>query len=44
LPSIEGQQKVIAELDKKEQRIAELKSQIAEAEAKKAAILDKYLK
>lgn len=44
LLSIESQQKMVADLDKKEQRIAEFKSQIAEAETKKAAILDTYLK
>lgn len=44
LPSIETQENIVRELDKHERRIAELKSQISEAKAKKASILDKYLK
>lgn len=44
LPPIEVQHKIVAELDEKEQRINGFKTHIAEAEAKKAAILDKYLK
>lgn len=44
LPPIESQHKIVADLDEKEQRIAELKSKISEAESKKAAILDKYLR
>jgi hypothetical protein len=44
LPPIETQHRIVADLDEKERRIAEMKSQISDAEAKKAAILDKYLK
>jgi len=44
LPPIESQHKIVTDLDEKELRITELKSQIAEVETKKAAILNKFLK
>ncbi len=41
---IKTQRQIVADLDEREKRMAELKSQIDKAESQKAAIMDKYLK
>jgi restriction endonuclease S subunit len=44
LPPIKDQTRIVVELETREQRIRELKSAIAAAEVKKAAILEGYLR